>query len=138
MGKSSLISMFLGKQRDLARVSTAVAEDSVHICPVRDVSTSTFTDQWEVVDIDRQARMVAHTSHHLLTKKVHKSIGTGEGDEVEPSVQVTGTWAGRKNEEGEVSERSKSESGDRGPEMLNPILTLQSQGKMCPMLCQRL
>ena len=69
MGKSSLISMFLGKQRDLARVSTAVAEESVHLCPVRDVSTSTFTDQWEVVDIDRQARMVAHTSHHLLTSE---------------------------------------------------------------------
>ena len=61
--------MFLGKQRDLARVSTAVAEESVHVCPVRDVSTSTFTDQWEVVDIDRQARMVAHTSHHLLTSE---------------------------------------------------------------------
>ena len=69
MGKSSLISMFLGKQRHLARVSTAVAEESVHLCPIRDVSTSTFTDQWEVVDIDRQARMVAHTSHHLLTSK---------------------------------------------------------------------
>ena len=69
VGKSSLIAMFLGKQRDLARVSTAVAEESVHVCPVRDVSTSTFTDQWEVVDIDRQARMVAHTSHHLLTRK---------------------------------------------------------------------
>ena len=61
--------MFLGKQRDLARVSTAVAEESIHLCPVRDVSTSTFTDQWEVVDIDRQARMVAHTSHHLLTSE---------------------------------------------------------------------
>ena len=69
MGKSSLISMFLGKQRHLARVSTAVAEESIHICPVRDVSTSTFTDQWELVDIDRQARMVAHTSHHLLTSE---------------------------------------------------------------------
>ena len=69
MGKSSLISMFLGKQRHLARVSTAVAEESVHVCPIRDVSTSTFTDQWELVDIDRQARMVAHTSHHLLTSE---------------------------------------------------------------------
>ncbi|CAI8056520.1 hypothetical protein GBAR_LOCUS30802 [Geodia barretti] len=69
VGKSSLISMFLGKQRDLARVSTAVAEESLHLCPVRDVSTSTFTGQWELVDIDRQARMVAHTSRHLLTEK---------------------------------------------------------------------
>ena len=69
VGKSSLITMFLGKQRHLARVSTAVAEESVHLCPVRDVSTSTFTDKWELVDIDRQARMVAHTSHHLLTSE---------------------------------------------------------------------
>ena len=69
VGKSSLIAMFLGKQRHLARVSTAVAEESIHLCPVRDVSTSTFTDQWEVVNIDRQARMVAHTSHHLLTSE---------------------------------------------------------------------
>ena len=69
VGKSSLVSMFLGKQRDLARVSTAVAEESLHICPVRDVSTSMFTDQWELVDIDRQARMVAHTSRHLLTNE---------------------------------------------------------------------
>ena len=61
--------MFLGRQRHLARVSTAVAEESIHLCPIRDVSTSTFTDQWEVVDIDRQARMVAHTSHHLLTSE---------------------------------------------------------------------
>ena len=67
VGKSSVITMFLGEQRDLTRVSTAVAEESLHLCPVRDVSTKTFTDKWELVDIDRQARMVAHTSHHLLT-----------------------------------------------------------------------
>ena len=69
VGKSSLISMFLGQQRDLARVSTAVAEESIHVCPIRDVSTSLFTDEWEPVDINRQARMVAHTSRHLLTSK---------------------------------------------------------------------
>ena len=132
VGKSSLISMFLGKQRDLARVSTAVAEESIHVCPVRDVSTSTFTDQWEVVDIDRQACMVAHTSHHLLTKKVHKSISTGEHDEVEPSVQVTGTWAGRKNEEGEVSERSKPESEDRGSRATIPYLDTPKSRKNVP------
>ena len=62
--------MFLGKQRHLTRVSTAVAEESLHLCPVRDVSTSTFTDQWELVDIDRQSRMIAHTSYHLLSEKI--------------------------------------------------------------------
>ena len=34
VGKSSLIAMFLGEQRDLTRVSTAVAEESLHLCPV--------------------------------------------------------------------------------------------------------
>ncbi|CAI8054966.1 hypothetical protein GBAR_LOCUS29995, partial [Geodia barretti] len=82
VGKSSLISMFLGKQRDLARVSTAVAEESLHLCPVRDVSTSTFTGQWELVDIDRQARMVAHTSRHLLTSEgVQRIEASAENEE---------------------------------------------------------
>ena len=74
VGKSSLIAMFLGKQRDLARVSTAVAEESLHVCPVRNVSTSMFTDQWEHVDINRQARMVAHTSRHLFTSASVKRV----------------------------------------------------------------
>ena len=74
VGKSSLIALFLGKQRQLIRVSTPVAEESIHLCPVRDVSTSTFTDQWEMVDIDRQARMVAHTSRHLLHKEVEEGV----------------------------------------------------------------
>ena len=65
VGKSSLISMFLGEERDLARVSTALAEESRHVCPVRDMLTRTFTEQWEPVDIDRQASMVAHTSRCL-------------------------------------------------------------------------
>ena len=72
--------MFLGKQRQLTRVSTAVAEESIHLCPVRDVSTSTFTDQWEMVDIDCQARMVAHTSRHLLTKEIEENVTT-EGED---------------------------------------------------------
>ena len=79
--------MFLGKQRDLARVSTAVAEESVHVCPVRDVSTSTFTDQWEIVDIDRQARMVAHTSRHLFTKTQSETpdVNVAKRDDISPS-----------------------------------------------------
>ena len=69
VGKSSLISMFLGKERDLVRVSTAVAEECHHLCPVRDVSNKMFTDKWVPVDVDRQACMVAHTGHHLLTSE---------------------------------------------------------------------
>ena len=88
VGKSSLISMFLGKQRDLVRVSTAVAEESIHVCPIRDVSTSTFTDQWELVDIDRQACMVAHTSHHLLSTTEKKDGGNGAVLPLSPSTYV--------------------------------------------------
>ena len=88
VGKSSLISMFLGKRRDLARVSTAVAEESLHLCPVRDVSTSTFTDQWELVDIDRQESMVAHTSRHLLTSEGVLRIEEYESAENEGQVEA--------------------------------------------------
>ena len=88
VGKSSLISMFLGKRRDLARVSTAVAEESLHLCPVRDVSTSTFTDQWELVDIDRQESMVAHTSRHLLTSEGVQRIEEYESAENEGQVEA--------------------------------------------------
>ena len=69
VGKSSLISLFLGKQRDLVRNSTAVAEESLHVCPVRDVSTETYTTDWEKVNTFRLTRMVAHTSHHLISSK---------------------------------------------------------------------
>ena len=69
VGKSSLISLFLGKQRDLVRNSTAVAEEPLHVCPVRDVSTETFTPNWEEVNTFRLSRMVAHTSHHLITSE---------------------------------------------------------------------
>ena len=88
VGKSSLIAMFLGKQRDLTRVSTPVAEESLHLCPVRDVSTSLLTDQWEHVDIDRQARMVAHTSRHLLTSEGVQRGKPNESESEEKDEQV--------------------------------------------------
>ena len=87
VGKSSLIAMFLGKQRDLTRVSTPVAEESLHLCPVRDVSTSLLTDQWEHVDIDRQAHMVAHTSRHLLTSEGVQRGKPNESEENDEQVQ---------------------------------------------------
>ena len=88
VGKSSLIAMFVGKQRDLTRVSTPVAEESLHLCPVRDVSTSLLTDQWEHVDIDRQARMVAHTSHYLLTSEGVQRGKPNESESKENDEQV--------------------------------------------------
>ena len=106
VGKSSLISMFLGKQRDLARVSTAVAEESIHICPIRDVSTSTFTDKWELVDIDRQARMVAHTSRHLLSKEMDVSLNV---DVHVPTENEGNDGENKSKEESQHQEEGKSE-----------------------------
>ena len=69
VGKSSLIAMLLGKQRELVRDSTAVVEEPLHVCPARDVLNQTFTADWELVGNDRMSRMIAHTSHHLLSSK---------------------------------------------------------------------
>ena len=74
MGKSSLIAMFLGTQRDLIRNSTPVATEPLHLTPIRDVSTSRFTAKWERVDYERLSHMIAHTSNELC-------LGTGDGGE---------------------------------------------------------
>ena len=39
------------------------------MCPVRDLSNETFTADWELVGNDRMSRMIAHTSHHLISSK---------------------------------------------------------------------
>ena len=89
VGKSSLISLFLGKQRDLVRNSTAVAEESLHVCPVRDVSTETFTPDWKEVNSNRLTRMVAHTSHHLITsEKDEKDKEQNEVKEDQPATTI--------------------------------------------------
>ena len=79
VGKSSLISMFLGTQRDLTRDSTSVAEEPLHLSPIRDMSTSLLTEDWEVVENDRLSRMVAHTSHQLLVGAKNEVKGS-EGE----------------------------------------------------------
>ena len=75
VGKSSLIAMFLGKQRDLIRISTPVANQPLHLCPVRDVTTTTYTPDWEEVDYNRLSRMIAHTSHQVCQKWAEKKTG---------------------------------------------------------------
>ena len=67
-GKSSLIAMFLGKQRDLIRISTPVANQSLHLCPVRDVSTKTYTRDWKEIDYSCLSRMIAHTTHLMYQR----------------------------------------------------------------------
>ena len=76
VGKSSLIAMFLGTQRDLIRISTPVATEPLHLTPIRDVSTSRFTAKWERVDYERLSHMIAHTSNELY-------LGTGDDGEEE-------------------------------------------------------
>ena len=81
MGKSSLIAMFLGTQRDLIRNSTPVATEPLHLTPIRDVSTSRFTAKWERVDYERLSHMIAHTSNELCL---------GTGDDVEEDEEGKG------------------------------------------------
>ena len=68
VGKSSLIAMFLGTQRDHIRISTPVATEPLHLTPIRDVSTSTFTADWQRVNYERLSRMIAHTSNEMFIR----------------------------------------------------------------------
>ena len=82
MGKSSLIEMFFGDQRNLTRVSTPVATKPIH---VRDISTKIFTNKWERVDYKRHCRIIASTCHHLFQQMKLKGneendIGMKEGE----------------------------------------------------------
>ena len=72
VGKSSLIDMFLGKQRDPVRISTPVAMKPLHLTPIRDVSTQTVTANWEEVNYNRLLRMLAHTSQQMYLKWADK------------------------------------------------------------------
>ncbi|CAI8037575.1 Ras-like protein RAS2 [Geodia barretti] len=75
-GKSSLIAMFLGKQRDLIRISTPVANQSLHLCPVRDVSTKTYTRDWKEIDYSCLSRMIAHTTHLMYQRWANEKENT--------------------------------------------------------------
>ena len=89
MGKSSLIAMFRGTQRDLVRVSTSVATEPLHLTPVRKFSSSRLTTDWQEVTYDRLSRMIAHTSHELFFRKEGNDGGKetkgGKKDEKEVS-----------------------------------------------------
>ena len=73
VGKSSII-MFLGKTRDLTRNSTPVAMEPLLLQPIREMSTSLFTADWQVVNYERLSCMVAHTSNELYLKKLNEKI----------------------------------------------------------------
>ena len=93
MGKSSLIAMFLGTQRDLIRISTPVATKPLHLAPTQDISTSKFTTDWQRVNYKRLSDMIAHTSNQIFVRwKIEKQKKeNGEGEEssaTEASPQV--------------------------------------------------
>ena len=83
VGKSSLIAMFLNTVLQLIRISTPVATQPIHLTPIRDVSTSRFTANWEKVNYDRLSRMIAHTSSQLyhMGRVAGEEGGRGEGGE---------------------------------------------------------
>ena len=91
--------MFLGTQRDLTRDSTRVAEEPLHLCPIRDMSTCLLTADWEVVDNDRLSRMFAHTSHQLLVGTKDEEKGSeGEEEEGERKQEEERKQEGKRNQ----------------------------------------
>ena len=87
--------MFLGTQRDLIRISTPVATEPLHVTPIRDVSTSTFTADWQRVNYERLSRMIAHTSNQMFICWSHdkeekkEKKGKSEGVESSPTASAT-------------------------------------------------
>ena len=95
VGKSSIIDMFLGKTRDLTRNSTPVAMEPLLLQPIREVSTSLFTANWQVVNYERLSCMVAHTSNELHLKKLNKKREeqTEEAKKEEPTASALAATA---------------------------------------------
>ena len=92
VGKSSLIAMFLGKQRDLLRVSTPVANQPIHVSPIRDVCAKTYTADWEEVDYNRLSQMLANTTEDVcqrwITTRKEKKV---EGSKSVPAPSSDGS-----------------------------------------------
>ena len=89
VGKSSLVAMFLGKQRDLTRKSTPLATKPLHLTPIRDVSTSRFNSNWEEVDYERLSHMIAHACYkrYLLKGRVEKESGGNAEEYMEEEIE---------------------------------------------------
>ena len=85
VGKSSLIAMFLGTQRDLIRISTPVATTKpLHLAPTQDVSISKFTADWQRVNYERLSHMIAPLSGRLrfaISEVFKNFLTTSLGDD---------------------------------------------------------
>ena len=84
VGKSSLIALIINAQLQLIRISTPVATHPVHLMRVRDVSSSRFTIDWELVNSDRLSRMIANICRQLWARG-----GGGEGGASRDSVSTS-------------------------------------------------
>ena len=93
VGKSSLISIFLGKQKDLTRDSTPLAMEPLHLTPSRDISNTRLTGDWERVDYGRLSCMIAHTSNELYMEK--------SSDRMEAQNEKSGSTRAKGKGEGE-------------------------------------
>ena len=62
VGKSSLVAMFLNTVLELIHISTPVANQPIHLTPIRDMSISRFNANWERISYNRLSRMIAHNS----------------------------------------------------------------------------
>ena len=78
VGKSSLIALIINAQLQLIRISTPVATHPVHLTPVRDVSSSRFTIDWELVTSDRLSRTMANISRQLWARSRGGEGGAGK------------------------------------------------------------
>ena len=125
VGKSSLIAMFLGTQRDLIRISTPVATEPLHLTPIRDVSTSRFTTNWERVDYERLSHMIAHTSNELF-------LGTAAGGEADKEGEIFGGGEGVKIRE--EMESGGNAGGTDGDIIQSDIPSEQASQPRLPML----
>lgn len=67
--KSSLISLFINEQLGVIRISTPLAEQPIHLVPIRDVSISRFNIDWERVGYDSLPKMMAQTSFQLWMRE---------------------------------------------------------------------
>ena len=113
MGKSSLISMFLGTQRDLTRVSTPVAQEPLHLAPARDVTNQRFTGDWKLVDYNRHCHMIVHTSNDLFQRAMGRKEGGGKGTKEDESGRG---GEGERGGEGMVERKArKGEEGQKRP-----------------------
>ena len=91
--------MFLKTVQQPVHISTPVTTETIHLTPIRDVTTSRFTADWERVNYDRLSRNITHSSSQLYWKGRERGEGGERGGEGKK---------GREVKEGEQSESASA------------------------------